>query len=124
MNISLGWDKDAMVVGLEIVGLPDSELDALSAQCGEYHSLWFINRDRLVLEEKGDDSIRAKLAFNKDGYILRIAFPREIWRDRSGRDRPIPLLIAANRKAYGRLGVGTTGKTVSATLVPISVVKV
>ncbi len=123
MSVSLSWDADVMIVEIGIASLPESELDVVHTEFSGYSSNWHINRDGLVLEgTMQGDNTRASLTFCDQGYTLRLVVPQNVWQDLPRRDRPIPVLVAAVRRAYGRLGRPTSGKVESATLIPMNVV--
>ena len=135
VEVSLGWGTDAMVVEIEIAGLPDSE-DAVFIEFGGFPSGWGVNRDGLVSgepmsDEPTDDEWWGKLggysrvdfSFTDRGYALRVVFPWAVRQDLSRDDRPIPLLLAAVRMVGGPTDRPTPGNSDSATLIPMNVVR-
>ena len=124
LEVSLGWGIDTVVLTIRVVSLPDTEYDHLSVQFSGFSSYWVVSRDSLLNEIKtAGDSTRVNVAFDESGYTLTFSMPNEMWQDLLRNDRPVPLLLAAIRMSVGPTGWPTYGRTESATLLPMNVVK-
>jgi hypothetical protein len=124
LGVSLGWGTDAMVVEIEVVGIPESE-DNVYMEFGGFPSFWGVSRDGLVGEgwrELGGYS-SVDHAFTDTGYTLRVVIPWALRKDLPRHDRTIPLLLSAIRVSRGRTGRPTVGMSESATLVPMNVMR-